>query len=90
MVMVGLGLYLPYVAVHATIFERLLAMTREKGNVGFLMYLADSTGYLGYVGVMIFKGTLNHKGEFLPFFTNRLLDYVRAVGTLHSRKHALL
>jgi len=69
MVMVGLGLYLPYVAVHATIFERLLAMTREKGNVGFLMYLADSTGYLGYVGCMLFKGAFHHKGEFLPFFT---------------------
>lgn len=69
MVMVGLGLYLPYVAVHATIFERLLAMTREKGNVGFLMYLADSMGYLGYVGCMLFKGAFHHKGEFLPFFT---------------------
>ena len=69
MVMVGLGLYLPYVAVHATIFERLLAMTREKGNVGFLMYLADSTGYLGYVGCMLFKGAFHHQGEFLPFFT---------------------
>ncbi len=69
MVLVGLGLYLPYVAVHATVFERLLAMTREKGNVGFLMYLADSTGYLGYVGWLLFKATFHHKGEFLPFFT---------------------
>jgi len=69
MVLVGLGLYLPYVAIHATVFERLLAMTREKGNVGFLMYLADSTGYLGYVGCMLFKGAFNHEGEFLPFFT---------------------
>ncbi len=69
MVMVGLGLYLPYVAVHATIFERLLAMTRERGNVGFLMYLADSTGYLGYVGCMLFKGAFSHQQDFLPFFT---------------------
>ncbi len=55
MVLVGLGLYLPYVAVHTTIFERLLAMTRERGNVGFLMYLADSIGYLGYVAVMLVR-----------------------------------
>ncbi len=68
MVMVGLGLYLPYVAVHATVFERLLAMTREKGNLGFLMYLADSIGYLGYVACMLLKSTFNHSGEFLPFF----------------------
>lgn len=53
MVLLGLGLYLPYVAFHTTVFERLLGMTREKGNIGFLMYLADSIGYLGYVGVMI-------------------------------------
>jgi hypothetical protein len=69
MVIVGLGLYLPYVAVHATIFERLLAMTRERGNVGFLMYLADSTGYLGYVGCMLLKGAFDSQGQFLPFFT---------------------
>jgi hypothetical protein len=69
MVLVGLGLYLPYVAVHATVFERLLAMTREKGNLGFLMYLADSIGYLGYVACMLLKSTFNHSGEFLPFFT---------------------
>jgi hypothetical protein len=53
MVLLGLGLYLPYVAMHTTIFERLLAMTRERGNVGFLMYVADSIGYLGYVAVML-------------------------------------
>jgi hypothetical protein len=33
------------------------------------MYLADSTGYLGYVGCMLFKGLFNHQGKFLPFFT---------------------
>lgn len=53
MVLVGLGMYLPYVAFHTTVFERMLGMTREPGNVGFLMYVADSIGYLGYVTVMI-------------------------------------
>jgi hypothetical protein len=53
MVMLGLGLYLPYVAVHTTILERILALTRDRGNIGFLMYLADSVGYLGYVIVML-------------------------------------
>lgn len=53
MVMIGLGLYLPYVAIHTTVFERMLAMTRERGNIGFLMYVVDSVGYLGYVAVMI-------------------------------------
>lgn len=55
MVLLGLGMYLPYVAVHTTMFERLLAMTKVPGNIGFLMYVADSIGYLGYVAVMLFK-----------------------------------
>ncbi|MEY3175945.1 MAG: hypothetical protein RLZZ436_3859 [Planctomycetota bacterium] len=68
MTLTGLGLYLPYVAVHASIFERLLAITRGRGNAAFLMYLADSTGYLGYVGIMFFKNWADHRGEFLPFY----------------------
>lgn len=69
MVLIGLGLYLPYVAVHATVFERLIAMTRSRGNVGFLMYVADSTGYLGYVGCMFYKSLLHQDGNILPFFS---------------------
>ncbi|MFM7057083.1 MAG: DUF5690 family protein [Planctomycetota bacterium] len=68
MTLTGLGLYLPYVAVHASIFERLLAITRGRGNAAFLMYLADSTGYLGYVGILFYKNWADHRGEFLPFF----------------------
>lgn len=52
MVLIGAGLYLPYVAVHTTIFERLIALTRDRGNIGFLMYVVDSLGYLGYVVVL--------------------------------------
>ena len=54
MVLVGLGTYVPYVAFHTTVFERLIAAFRGgRGNIGYLMYLADATGYLGYVGVMV-------------------------------------
>jgi hypothetical protein len=53
MVLCGVGLYLPYVAVHTTIFERLLAITPDRGNLGYLMYLADALGYLGYPLYMI-------------------------------------
>jgi hypothetical protein len=63
MVLLGLGLYLPYVAIHTTIFERLLAMTRDRGNIGFLMYVADSVSYLGYVAVMLGRELLKARGE---------------------------
>ena len=69
MVLMGLGLYLPYVAVHTTIFERLIAMTRERGNLGFLMYVADAVGYLGYAALMITKGLFPTNDDFLRFFT---------------------
>jgi Family of unknown function (DUF5690) len=69
MVLLGTGLYLPYVAIHTTIFERLIAMTRDRGNLGFLMYVADSAGYLGYAALMIFKGFLPTGKSFMGFFT---------------------
>jgi hypothetical protein len=68
MVLIGLGLYLPYVAMHTTVFERLIAMTRERGNLGFLMYVADSIGYLGYVAVLIGRQIAAPKEDFLGFF----------------------
>jgi len=68
MVLIGIGLYLPYVAFHTTVFERLIALTRERGNLGFLMYLADSVGYLGYAMLMLARGAFPSGGEFLGFF----------------------
>lgn len=68
MVLIGLGLYLPYVTMHTTIFERLLAMTRERGNLGFLMYVADAFGYLGYVVVMVTRNLWTSSSDFLGFF----------------------
>ncbi len=68
MILFGLGMYLPYVAVHATVFERLIALTRDRGNLGFLMYLADSLGYLGVLAVMAFRGRMLAPEGFLPWF----------------------
>jgi hypothetical protein len=70
MVMIGLGLYLPYVAIHTTVFERLLATTRDKGTSSYLLYLADSFGYLGYVAVLLAKGLLAKQGDLLSLFEN--------------------
>ena len=40
MVLCGVGLYVPYVAFHTTVFERLIAASRHPSNLGFLMYLS--------------------------------------------------
>jgi hypothetical protein len=43
-------------------------MTRERGNLGFLMYVADSAGYLGYAALMVVRGALPTGPDFLGFF----------------------
>jgi hypothetical protein len=53
MILTGIGMYVPYVAIHTTLFERMIAVFRDKSNIGYLMYLADAVGYLAYVGVML-------------------------------------
>ncbi len=70
MVLPGLGLYLPYIAVHTTMFERFFALTRDRGTIGYLMYLADAFGYLGYVGVLLTREMfqLRPSEGMLPFF----------------------
>ena len=68
MVLLGVGMYVPYVAVHTTIFERLIALTRERGNMGYLMYLADAAGYLGYASLMLGQSAFASKENFLAFF----------------------
>lgn len=81
MVLNGLGLYLPYIAVHTTVFERLIAMTRDRGNIGYLIYLADAFGYLGYVVVMLIRNYMVTDLEnFLPFFLG--LSWVIAGGCI--------
>src|SRR5262249_55760558 len=69
MVLHGLGLYLPYILVQTTLFERLIAMTRDRGNIGYLVYLADAFGYLGYVAVLLARNAFGPPRAFLPFFT---------------------
>ena len=76
MVLLGLGMYVPYVAVHTTVFERLIALTRDRGNIGYLMYLADAIGYLGYVTVMIARRLWKAEGSFLQFFNTVTLASV--------------
>jgi len=51
----GFGLYLAYVPYNATFFERMLATFRVTANVGFVMYIADSSGYMGSVLVILLK-----------------------------------
>ncbi len=81
MVLVGLGVYIPYVAVHTTVFERLIAATKEKANIGFLMYVADSIGYTGYIILMLMKYAVPTTDSILSLFLKACI-YVGIAGGL--------
>lgn len=55
MILSGGGIFLSYILFNGVIFDRLLAAFRERGNVGFLIYMADAIGYLGSVLVLLWR-----------------------------------
>ena len=93
MVLIGLGTYIPYVAFHTTVFERLLAAFRETGNIGYVMYLADAVGYLGTIGVMACHNLAHWEVDFVTLFVRlSMLIATLAIGVTlfliwHYQKH---
>ncbi|PUZ28700.1 hypothetical protein DCC81_04240 [Chitinophaga parva] len=64
----GLGLYMGYIPYNAIFFERMIATFRVKGNVGFIMYIADAMGYLGSVSILLIKEFGNTQLSWGRFF----------------------
>ncbi|MDD2793359.1 MAG: DUF5690 family protein [Sediminibacterium sp.] len=73
MTLVGLGLYLVYIPFNSVFFERLIASFRFTGNVGFLIYVADSFGYLGSVSVLLSKEIFKVQLNWVSFFSNSVM-----------------
>lgn len=69
MISSGMGMFLPYILFNGVIFDRLMAGFREEGNVGFLMYLADSIGYLGSVAVLLWRNFGDGGMSWVGFYT---------------------
>ena len=66
--MVGSGIYLPYVLIHTTIFERWIAIVRRPGSAAFLLTLADAIAYLAYVVALLIKPMVQKSGNILGLF----------------------
>lgn len=66
--LVGLGLYLAYVPIQCMLFDRLIAALKSAANIGFFMYIADSTGYLASVAVMLYRNFFAGDQSWLSFF----------------------
>ncbi|MFT2008228.1 DUF5690 family protein [Pontibacter sp. 13R65] len=73
MVISGLGLYMAYIPYNAIFFERLIASYHQAGNIGFIMYVADSTGYLGSVAVLFVREFAFVNLSWTAFFQHALL-----------------
>jgi MFS family permease len=79
----GIGLYMGYVPFNCMLFERLIAAFKKPANVGFLMYISDSFGYLGSVGVLLYKEFGSQDMSWIQFFSFMLLG-VCVVGILFT------
>lgn len=63
----NIGIYMAYIPFNCILFDRLVACTRSLANAGFLIYLADSFGYLASVNVMLFKSLAQTDISWLEF-----------------------
>ncbi|MFZ3274208.1 MAG: DUF5690 family protein [Lutibacter sp.] len=70
MSLTGFGLYICYVPFGCIFFDRMVAVFKIKGNAGFLIYIADSFGYLGSLLVLLYKNFGQPSLSWLDFFRN--------------------
>jgi len=97
MMLVGLGLYMVYIPFNAVFFDRLISTFKYTGNVGFLIYVADSFGYVGSVGVLFSKEIFKVQLNWVTFFSNSVIG-LSAIGILltvfsmvyFGRKYAMI
>lgn len=69
MIFSSAGLYLAYLPFNCLYFERMISTYSVKGNVGFVMYIADAFGYLGTVLVLLIKEFVSFQFSWVVFFS---------------------
>ena len=80
MTITGVGLYLGYVPFNCMLFERLIASFRYVSTAGFIIYVADSFGYLGSDVVLLVKNFSNSNISYCDFFVKMIVS-ISALGT---------
>jgi len=68
MILSGAGVYLGYTPFNAMLFDRMIAALGRAGNAGFLIYLADTSGYAGSIGLLLYRSFAAPEVDWLPFF----------------------
>jgi hypothetical protein len=67
MIVNSTGIYLAYIPFNCLLFDRMLAVLKDKANAGFLIYMADAMGYAGSVGILLYKSLVDVELSWLTF-----------------------
>jgi len=68
MILSGAGLYMAYTPFNAMLFDRLVAFSGRVATAGFLIYVADASGYLGSVTLLLWRNFGETNLDWLQFF----------------------
>ena len=68
MIVSGAGLYLAYTPFNAMLFDRLIAYSGTVATAGFLIYVADTSGYVGSVILLLVRNFAAIDLPWLRFF----------------------
>ena len=69
MILAGAGLYMAYTPFNAMLFDRLIAYSGRIATAGFLIYVADASGYVGSVTLLLWRNLGGFRLDWLQFFT---------------------
>jgi hypothetical protein len=79
MIASGAGLYVVYTPFNAMLFDRMVAASGRVANAGFLIYVADASGYAGSCALLLWRNFGMQQMQWLAVF--RLAIYATtAVG----------
>ena len=68
MILAGAGLYTAYTPFNAVLFDRLVAFSGRVATAGFLIYVADASGYMGSVALLLWRNFAEVKLDWVQFF----------------------
>ncbi|WP_461535731.1 DUF5690 family protein [Spongorhabdus nitratireducens] len=68
MIMTGIGVNMIYMSYQMALYERVIATFRIKGNIGYMVYLSESLGYMASVIILLLRPLFKDKEGLLSFY----------------------
>lgn len=69
----SLGVFTAFLSFQTLFFERFVACYHIRGNVGFFIVTIDFIGYVGTVGVLVFKELFAGELDWLAFYNSMVI-----------------